>query len=211
LPSSAACSVAAVVYTTQGAALIRRFVATATDVLRLAVALSDGEVSLAEPAKFRRLSRAERRLLLELLEECPNRVEDMLRFVEPWKRLGERLHPGEYRARFPQSVAAFDVVRNDLPFATFRNRVEGALKVKDVPGALTLLEARPGELARPTASQPRAAKRPGGEAARRRPRAPRDRVGGRSQAHIAAPRRGRGNSDRAVGRAGCRVATRPAT
>jgi hypothetical protein len=40
--------------------------------------------------------------------------------------------------------------------------------------------------------------------------APRDRVGGRSQAHIAAPRRGRGDSDRSVGRAGGGLAARPA-
>lgn len=51
--------------------------------LQLAVALSDGDVSLAAATKFRRFSRPERRLLLELLEESRSITEDMLRYPEP--------------------------------------------------------------------------------------------------------------------------------
>ena len=135
-------------HTTRGHDLLGRYITTATGVLRLAVALSDGDVSLATATKFRRFARAERRLLLELLEACGSLTEDMLRYVEPWKRLGERLHPGEYAARFPRGAAAFDLIRNDRPFATFRSQVEGAIRAGQIDAALALLRERPGELAR---------------------------------------------------------------
>jgi hypothetical protein len=135
-------------HTACGSAVIGQYLQTATDVLRLAVALSDGDLSLATATRFRNFTRPERRLLLGLLEDCNNCVEDMLRYPEPWKRLGERLHPGTYQARFPRSAAAFDVIRNDRPFPTFRSQVEGALRTGDVPAALELLQHRPGELAR---------------------------------------------------------------
>lgn len=53
---------------------------TATDVLRLAVALSEGDVSLASSVRFKKFNRAERRFLLGLLEQCGNITEDMLRY-----------------------------------------------------------------------------------------------------------------------------------
>ncbi len=121
---------------------------TATDVLRLATALSDGDVSLAVNTKFHTFKRPVRRLMLALLERCGNPTEDMLRHKGRWIRLGEKLHPGEYRSRFPKTARAFDVLRKDKPFATFAGRVEAALSQADVSGATRLLEARPGELAR---------------------------------------------------------------
>ena len=121
---------------------------TATDVLRLAVALSGGDVSLAEPVKFAKFRRAERKLLLGWVERTENPTEDMLRWKERWKRLGERLHPGEYAAEFPQSFAAFDVLRNDRHFETFNAQVERRLSSRDTAGALSVLIHRPGTLAR---------------------------------------------------------------
>ncbi|MDO9433860.1 TerD family protein [Hydrogenophaga sp.] len=129
-------------------AWIRVHVSTATDVLRLAVALSDGDVSLAKPCKFRSFMRAERRLLLDLLERIGKPTEDMLRWPERWKRLGERLHPREMRTRFPLANGAFDVLRNGLPFETFNATVEQALSQGDAARMADLLEERPGEYAR---------------------------------------------------------------
>lgn len=121
---------------------------TTTDVLRLAVALSDGDVSLAEPTKFTGFKRRERKWLLARLEQCGDPTEDMLRWPEPWKRLGERLHPGDYATRFPKSYAAFEVVRNDKPFATFNTKIERSLLSHDVTTILDLVRARPGDLTR---------------------------------------------------------------
>ncbi|MCE5172950.1 TerD family protein [Paenibacillus profundus] len=127
---------------------IQRYVKTATDVLRLAVAWSDGDVSLAANTPFRKFTRAERRLLLGLLEQCPNPIEDMLRYRDRWVRLGEILHPSEYKSRYPLSQEAFDVLRNNRPYATFGHRVEEALRYFDTDQAVEQLLERPGEFAR---------------------------------------------------------------
>jgi hypothetical protein len=121
---------------------------TATDVLRLAVALSDGDVSLAEPTKFSKFKRSERKWLLSRLELAGNPAEDMLRRQEPWKRLGERLHPGDYATLFPKTYAAFEVIRNDQPYPTFNRKIEKHLLERNVAGVLDLIGTRPGDLTR---------------------------------------------------------------
>lgn len=121
---------------------------TATDVLRLAVALSGGDLSLAAPTRFRVFSRPERALLLGLLERVAHPLEDMARHRGAWVRLGERLHPGEKAARYPTAAAAFAALRGDAPLRTFRGGVETALARRDTARALARLSTRPGELAR---------------------------------------------------------------
>lgn len=122
---------------------------TATDVLRTAVAMSDGDVSLAEATKFRNFTKRERRFLLTCLENvASNRVEDMLRWKPRWIRLGEKLHPGDFRKRFPETVDAFDILRNDLPFRTFNAHTEEAIAAGDTSATLKLLAQRPGDFAR---------------------------------------------------------------
>ncbi len=121
---------------------------TATDVLRLAVAMSGGDVSLAEACRFSNFPRPYRALLLEWIDRHPNATEDMLRWKGRWIRLGEKLHPGDYAERFPKAFAAFAVLRNDLPFQTFNSQVEQCLAAGDGAGAVDLLRSRPGELAR---------------------------------------------------------------
>jgi hypothetical protein len=121
---------------------------TATDVLRVAVVLSGGDVSLARPTRFRKSSRRERRFLLRALEECGAITEDMLRWRGYWVRLGEILHPFEYKGRYPKVYEAFDVLRNDRPFATFNSKVEAGLRSGDLGPVIGLLRQRPGVFAR---------------------------------------------------------------
>ena len=74
---------------------LQSFCKTATDILRLITALSDGDISLFKSdTRYRSFKRSERRLLLELLESCNGLEEDMLRYKNEWIRIGERLHPG---------------------------------------------------------------------------------------------------------------------
>lgn len=127
---------------------VSRYFKTATDVLRLAVALSDGDVSLATNTRFRKFKRAERRFLLSLLEKCPSITEDMLRYKTRWIRLGEILHPSEYKTRFKKTHESFDILRNDKEFHTFNGKVETALLEKDILKVTNLLVKRPGEFAR---------------------------------------------------------------
>ena len=120
---------------------------TATDVLRLAVALSDGDVSLSEYPRFKSFKRSERRILLSMLENANNIEEDMLRHKLLWIRLGEKLHPGEYKA-FVKANKSFKKLRNNEKISTYRSKLEKAFEEKDVDSVITLLSKRPGEFAR---------------------------------------------------------------
>jgi hypothetical protein len=122
-------------------------VASATDVLRLAAALSGGDLSLREPGKLRKFARRERVYLLQLIEAAPNLEEDLARRRELWKRLFYKLHPGDYRQRFPAAVAAYDKLYNATAIPAFNGEVERLLAARD-RACLTLLAARPGEMAR---------------------------------------------------------------
>lgn len=123
-------------------------VKTATDVLRLAVAMNGGDVSLAEPTKFGSFSRRQRKWMMERLNTSANPTEDMLRRPEQWKRLGERLHPGDYQEEFSKAFSAFDVIRNKKPYVTFNQKVEQHLLDHDVGGVLDMIGSRGGDLAR---------------------------------------------------------------
>lgn len=123
-------------------------VRTATDVLRVAVGISNGDVSLAQPTKFGKMARAVRVRLLGWLERSASRLEDMQRWEGRWIRLGERLHPGEYATRFPETAKAFSALRNGHREQGFNSRVEATLDSGALTSAINMLRARPGELAR---------------------------------------------------------------
>lgn len=138
-------------YVQNGELYLCKYFKTATDVLRFAVSLSDGDISLAKPTKFKHFKRKERRLLLSLLESelyCKNIIEDMLRFKTQWIKLGEYLHPGDYKNRYKRVYDAFDILRNNEPFETFNSKVEKLLKEHNVKEASKLLKNRPGDFAR---------------------------------------------------------------
>lgn len=124
---------------------------TATDVLRLATALSDGDVSLASSSKFKSFNRSQRRLMLELINSASNPLDDMWLRRDAFKRLGERLHPREYAERYPTAAQAFAAVRDkNYIHRGFNSKVEALLADKpvDVDALVTLLEHRPGVFAR---------------------------------------------------------------
>ena len=127
---------------------------TVTDVLRLAVAMAGGDVSLAEPCRFPSFSRAQRRRLLGLLDavgqvqDSRDSAEEMARRCERWKRLARHLRPGDYARRFPRAAALLHQVASGDAEAGFTSRLEEALARRDVEGALRLLTTRPGVFAR---------------------------------------------------------------
>ena len=120
---------------------------TATDVLRLAVALSDGDISLKEKTMFKSFKRSDRRLILSILESLSYIEEDMYRNKEQWIRLGEKLHPAEYK-NFTKVNKAFDKLRNNKYIKTFKRELEKHFANKDLEKVLFLLSKRPGEFAR---------------------------------------------------------------
>jgi hypothetical protein len=124
---------------------------TVTDVLRLACALSGGDVTLQEPTRFRALSRPVRRGLLAGLDAVvaanPAKLADVHAHREAFKRLGERLHPHEYPRR-PHAADVFAVARGEKEARSFDSRLEKLLDDSDVTGAVKLLRSAPGKLFR---------------------------------------------------------------
>ncbi|MFE7276606.1 hypothetical protein [Streptomyces sp. NPDC057623] len=124
---------------------------TVTDVLRLACALSGGDVTLVEPTRLRGLSRPVRRALLAGLDAvvaaAPAKLADVHAHREEFKRLGERLHPHEY-PQWPHAADVFAVARGEKEARSFDSLVEELLGMHDVAGAVKLLKSAPGKLFR---------------------------------------------------------------
>lgn len=147
---------------------------TATDVLRLAVYMSGGDVALPPvpktidygwrvrtatradkaPYNFKRFKRAERRLILSKLEnilatkKAENVYADMKKYANKWIRLGEVIHPGEYTDTYPETARAFYMIRDMKKYIeTYNSRVNAARKI-DYKEWIKVLAERPGEFAR---------------------------------------------------------------
>lgn len=121
-------------------------ISTATDVLRLAVGLSDGDVSLRTNSKLKSFKKAERRFLLRTLEKCNGLKDDMARRPELFKRLIHQLHPGDWSKQFPNVCLVMrDLYKDQL--VTFNSSVEALLLTKDTE-VLEVLAGRPGEFLR---------------------------------------------------------------
>ncbi|MER6448037.1 TerD family protein [Streptomyces venezuelae] len=124
---------------------------TVTDVLRLACALSGGDVTLQEPTRLRGISRPARRALLAGLDAVvaasPAKLADVHAHREMWKRLGERLHPHEH-PQWPHAADVFAVARGEKTARSLDSRVEERHARLDPVGAAELLKAAPGKLLR---------------------------------------------------------------
>ncbi|MFI9585358.1 MXAN_6230/SCO0854 family RING domain-containing protein [Streptomyces sp. NPDC052236] len=150
---------------------------TATDVLRVLVVRSGGDAGLVEIPRFAPVPRPLRRALLSVFDTLnpAQAAQDMRRHRRAWIHAAELLHPFEHTGRFPRAALAFAALRgtrlgDDALSAALRaaaetaddidvtgpavtayswsGQVEAALAARDLAGALTLLEQRPGELVR---------------------------------------------------------------
>ncbi|MDA0136214.1 MXAN_6230/SCO0854 family RING domain-containing protein [Solirubrobacter deserti] len=142
---------------------------TATDVLRVLFVALGGEADLvAAPKPLPNIPRPVRRFVLTVLEAIPQDqlAEDMRRHATHWKRIGEKLHPYEFQARYPNVALAFaairrtrvdddftagstaTVTRERVRLRTFATQLEEALAAQDAELALELAQRRPGELVR---------------------------------------------------------------
>lgn len=117
-------------------------VKTPTDVLRIAIFMSGGDIMLpAVPKKqicvlkktgyrssivkennperdnfrFKKFKNSERRYLLGLLEQTHCSVAEMVLKSNRWVRLGEILHPGSYKEKYPKAFKSFTILRKGLP------------------------------------------------------------------------------------------------
>lgn len=119
---------------------------TTTDVLRLAVGLSGGDISLDTNTKFK-LARKQRKYVLEVLNSVGDLKEGVMRHKNKWIRLFHQLHIGEYAKKYPQIYEVANTLRSGGKYPTFNSQVENYLTKRN-PEVLTLLAKRPGEFAR---------------------------------------------------------------
>jgi len=126
---------------------------TATDILRFYVALSGGDVSLSKKTRFVNLKNREYRFLMNALNNlCQkniyNVIDDMWRYPEIWKRVGEKIHPGKYINIYTGAVRAFSSIRNGKRPESFNSQVEKLINNGQIIAAANELKTRPGMLGR---------------------------------------------------------------
>ena len=119
---------------------------SATDVLRLAIGMSDGDISMKTNSKFRNFKRSERKMFLTFLEKSSNLEEDFARNSERFKKFLFKVHPNDYRKDFPKTCEAYDKLYNNK-VKTFDAKVEAFIESKDSK-VFGLLKSRPGEFMR---------------------------------------------------------------
>ncbi|MEV6596334.1 hypothetical protein AB0M36_05630 [Actinoplanes sp. NPDC051346] len=120
--------------------------ATPDDLLRLFAKLTGGDPSLATPVTYPRLSRADRRVVVETLE-ASDRLGDVFRRRGLWLAIDRGLHVGEFRApRVRETFARLRDSRHDR--SSFPSRFERLL-AEDYVAAVALAAAEaPGLLGR---------------------------------------------------------------
>lgn len=122
---------------------------TPIDALRLACAYSGGDVTLTEGSIFKSFKRAERRTILKALESVSlDKAGDILNYQEEFKRLGEVLHPGDYKDKHPNAYTFFAIARGDEKIKTWNAQVCRAYETGDNLQVISLLKIKPGYLYR---------------------------------------------------------------
>jgi len=143
-------------------------VKTVTDVLRIAISMSGGDISIPpvppkmkrrnvwskkkasnldrEKFQFKKFTRKERRYLLGLLEKTNCDAREGILKRSRWIRLGEILHPSEYKKHYPKSNDFFEKIREGK-IQSWHGQVESGFK-KSFETGLNILSKRPGEFMR---------------------------------------------------------------
>ncbi|MCK9615922.1 MAG: TerD family protein [Candidatus Omnitrophica bacterium] len=126
---------------------------TVTDVLRYAVKISGGDVSLSEPPVFGKMKRSDRAFIKNVLEkicakDIGTAIDDMYRFKPYWERLAEKIHPHE-KSDFNYNLKmAYSSLYKKYGFKTQASIVENGIKNGDWNQVKEVLSHRPGEMAR---------------------------------------------------------------
>ena len=119
-------------------------IADATDVIRLAVAMSGGNIQEWGTTRFKSFSRGIRRVLMGLLEASKNLEQDVSQHQEVWKRFFAMLHPSDFKMLKVNHV--YDKLYNGK-IKTFSSVVESHLQSKNYD-VFEYLAYRPGEFLR---------------------------------------------------------------
>lgn len=119
---------------------------TVTDVLRLAVFLSGGDVSLKTNTKFRKFNYKERFAMIKALEDIvsanKNKLGDVYKHRKQLKKLAYRLYLYKYK-HFKNARMVFKTAWNDVNLS-FEARVEKAFAEGNTEEVVNLLKNAPG-------------------------------------------------------------------
>lgn len=119
---------------------------SATAVLRIWAAYSNGDEGLKENTKFKNPSSKQRRILLSTLDGCYDLEESFKTYREPWLRVLFYLNPATkaHTAKYPNvSLFATTLRNNPGMLKTFNSRLESMLASKDL-GIFAVLKKRKG-------------------------------------------------------------------
>lgn len=124
---------------------------TLTDVLRFAVKVAGGDVSLTENTKFKNIKRKYRREIFDAIDQVCSKnlavISDIHANKEIWKRLGEKLHPHESTSL--KVKALFAEVRGDTKqYPSLASQQEALFATKDKAKVLEFYSKFPSLLGR---------------------------------------------------------------
>jgi hypothetical protein len=124
---------------------------TATDLLRLIVGLSGGDITLNRPSKIKNLPRKYYRIFMDVMNNMEEQyiLEDMFKYKEQWKAVIEKMHPFKFNGiRYHKAQRCFKaIVTGDKPKA-FMGEVNELIKAGFISDAAEKLSIKPGMMAR---------------------------------------------------------------
>jgi hypothetical protein len=94
---------------------------TVTDILRIATAMCNGDVSLAENTKFKLRSWQKKMICKLLLNNCNLSFEDLVKYKNKWVKLFHCVHPGQHSMKLHKLAM---VVRENVKVETFNSVTE---------------------------------------------------------------------------------------
>lgn len=114
-------------------------VQTSTDILRIMAAVSDADVTLRHPVRFKSMKRKTRRLIISALEKCIT-VKDVKPYAKLWILAFHCLHVGEYGGKVK---AVADEFRNTKNVITVDTNIGESIKTGNMGEAARLLQPVP--------------------------------------------------------------------
>lgn len=130
--------------------ILKRYVKTATDVLRLAFSFSGVEFPKKGSLK---LTNKQRKIIAVLLNDIKNPLEDLKLYRREWLIVSKIIHIGSNKNKYPNAFLAIDKLRNnEKSIRTFNSLIEEQIKrissTSNLDTVLKLLSSRPGIFAR---------------------------------------------------------------
>lgn len=124
------------------------WIKTPTDVLRLYVALSNGDITLSRPTRFKNLNNKGKEVIIRLMAKVTTKDTAYMykKYAEPWKRIIERIHPNSEKwAHIPNIKNVYDFAC--MPLYTknwsdinlsFESQLEKVIINRDFNGIISL-------------------------------------------------------------------------